>query len=500
MDNKEQKNQFIKEKIENHSLFPKSRRTELLAQLDSGEFPVEAFSESIRQWLRYYREQFGYPEAATAMTMLSLLSASIGQQVQVIGASPNGTTPLNIWTVIVACRGSGKSSLLRALSAPIIEADLRAQATFRGLRAKIDAELEFLRSSLPKYKNKNSPEDCDTYRSAKVHERIQALEELHGLSLIIGTPSSEALKRTVAESADHFTLVLSSEGAELFSIMFGKYNEQGKMDLDAWLALKTGDYLNDTRIKRESVTVHRGLISMMLTIQNSVAKELIQNKDALLRGLFMRMYFFDPKFLRTRSTDRTDRPAPVENVLIERMNHFLERRIRSMASRVENVLDGFDRWDSPQPPADSIPCTQSARDAFSRFNDDGIDLEKLFCLVDGNLSGECSRWGEDAIQIAGLLACLEGKDIIDEALAHKAIAIVRWCKKNFLKMLTKCSFDGISDKFERLEYIIEKSENGFVTTGDLKNRHGFTNEDINPNCKIASNPIRVQGSCPLLQP
>jgi hypothetical protein len=46
MNREGQKNQFIKEKIEDHSLFPKSRRNELLEMLDPGEFPVESFRKT----------------------------------------------------------------------------------------------------------------------------------------------------------------------------------------------------------------------------------------------------------------------------------------------------------------------------------------------------------------------------------------------------------------------------------------------------------------------
>ncbi|MDR2577179.1 MAG: hypothetical protein LBC42_04025, partial [Puniceicoccales bacterium] len=101
MNNKVQKNQFIKEKIEDHSLFPKSRRQELLEMLDPGEFPVESFPENMQEWMAYFKNEFGYPEPATAMVMMSVLSASIGLQLKVIGASKHGATPLNIWTVIV---------------------------------------------------------------------------------------------------------------------------------------------------------------------------------------------------------------------------------------------------------------------------------------------------------------------------------------------------------------------------------------------------------------
>jgi hypothetical protein len=53
---------------------------------------------------------------------------------------------------------------------------------------------------------------------------------------------------------------------------------------------------------------------------------------------------------------------------------------------------------------DRIGCDARARELFADFHDGGVELEQHLAAVEPALDGECGRWREDAIQIAGLLA------------------------------------------------------------------------------------------------
>jgi hypothetical protein len=475
MVNKEQKNQFIKEKIETHSLFPKSRRQELLELLDPGEFPVDSFPENIQEWMAYFKNEFGYPEPATGMIMLSLLSTAIGPLLQVIGASPHGPTPLNIWTVIVAQRGSGKSHLSKELARPVIEADRSFRRQFAEIRAKAEVKIEELKALLPRNRGKNS---ADSLSTAGIYEQIRSLESIRGLNLIIGTATPEALTRTVAESIDCFAGIFSAEGGETFDTADGKYNDSGYNCLGSLLSLKSGDFINELRIKRDSVTVYGGYVSMLLLVQDFVAKRLLQHEAALMRGLFSRTHFIDPKFVRNKIERKNPIAMPNENIVADAMSYYVNERIRIANGLSQNILDGLpiDRDAAFQPKF--IECDPAAADLLVEFYNEGVEVERALAAVDRRIPGECSRWREDAIQFSGLFAALFYSFGFNRDAAQKAINLVRWNKKNFLTQFLKHNLEGISDKFEHLEGIIEKSPNGQVTVRDLKLRNGFTAEDI----------------------
>jgi hypothetical protein len=248
--------------------------------------------------------------------------------------------------------------------------------------------------------------------------------------------------------------------------------------MGGFLSLKSGDRLNDTRIKRESVTVHRGYISMLLMIQDIVAKRLIQNEDAITRGLLSRMYFIDPKFVRNKIRFHEPFTKPLHNLLADTMGHYLDERIRITMDSAQNILDGFpvDYATLFQPTL--IDCDPEAVDLFLEFYNEGVDLESALASADKRIPGECSRWREDAVQISGKLCVLECKTRINGEIARRAMNTVRWNKKNYLMQFMKHNFNDMGEKFEKLEGIIEKSRQGQISTRDLKCNHGFVAEDI----------------------
>jgi hypothetical protein len=477
-----------------HSLVNKPKLesiAEIIKLLEGGEFPITSFPGEIQEWLLYYREVFKYPEAATAMTMLGLLSAAVGQQVKVRGACEHRTTPLNIWTVIVAARGSGKSSLLTELSRGITECEREICANFKRLTKKIEAEIDNLRARLPKYRNRASVEDNSLEAAIKIYERVKQLECLAPLKLLIGTASAESLKKTVADTPDHFTCVLSSEGDEIISVMLGKYSDSKSSDLSSWLSMKTGDYTNDTRLCRESVTVDRGLISMLLMIQKSVCKRMIQNAEFMDRGMFTRMYFIDPTFHRTKMIAVHAKP-PANDIFHKRIRHFLRKRVNNSVTDLYQLEHDEDISNRFLTAVEFIECSDEARQIFIDFYNEGYEIEHCIYALSKDFPGECSRWREDAIQIAGLLACFEDKTCIDADLAMRASNIVRWCKKNFLRMACKWYIEFFDEKFERILDLMERSSSNSISIRDLKFRNGFTQDGINAICALYVDEISIE--------
>jgi hypothetical protein len=139
---------------------------------------------------------------------------------------------------------------------------------------------------------------------------IRRLRTIRPPQLIVETATCESLKNTVANTLDHFTFGMSGEGAAVLKVMFGKYDRTKSSEIDTWLSLKTGNFTNDTRIGRESVTICNGRLAMLLMVQPVVAYELMGDREAILRGVLTRMYMFDPKFDRQKAIcHEVSRPA-----------------------------------------------------------------------------------------------------------------------------------------------------------------------------------------------
>jgi hypothetical protein len=400
----------IKASPEEHSL---SGNRGLLEKIAPGEFPRECLPADLQNLAVYYEENFGFPVPATAMAALTFLSAAVGPLVQVVGGSEYGGTALNIWTALIGGRSSGKSQLAKALGKEIFAANAEATRQFRQWKVAADTKLQVLRREMAQLRG-----GVAGGISAEETRRVaQNLEEIRGLKLLIGTSSGEALKKIVADTPDHFTFSLCTEGSEAIAIMFGRYDDQRQPTLDAWLALKSGDFLNDTRLCRESVTVERGLMAMLLMLQPGVAEKLIAQREALDRGFFSRMFLIDPGFERRLALRHKPEPAPRGNY-DEILRYYLQKRMESVIPD----LSGFQGPEEIQrrlgESLRTISCDGDARSAFADFYDEGVLLDRELSAAVPEPSGECGLWREDATQIAGLIACYEER-------ARKSILLAR---------------------------------------------------------------------------
>jgi hypothetical protein len=110
---------------------------------------------------------------------------------------------------------------------------------------------------------------------------------------VVEAATSGSVKNVVTKALDHFTFCLSGESAGVLKVMFGQQDRNGCSEMKVWLALKTGNDVNDTRRGWEAVTVHDG--SLLLMVQPIVVQELIDNREAFRRGLLTRMQILDPK-------------------------------------------------------------------------------------------------------------------------------------------------------------------------------------------------------------
>jgi hypothetical protein len=469
--------------MEKHSLAmdaEKAKTTDdnaIVKLLYPGDFPEDSFDGETRKIIDYQRDQFGIPAAATAMCLLGALSAAIGPFVVVSNASEHGDTYLNIWSIIVAAKSSGKSQLLKEITNKIVEANGMMEGSFRmDILPAIEMEIEKQEYIIQQSKHRE-PSEPDAWRTAiEAKKTIKRLKMIEPPRLIVETATCESLKNTVARAPDHFTFCMSGEGAGVLKVMFGKYDRTKHSEIDAWLSLKTGDYINDTRIGRESVTVCNGRIAMLLMVQPVVAYELMGDREAILRGLLTRMFVFDPHFDRQRAI-RHEVPRPTMRIFHGLLGYYLDKRKQFMEenSGMDDPKndDGRIAWFTER-----IECGNDAREIFADFHDEGLALEQSLIPIEPALGGECGRWREDAIQIAGLLAALEKGKHIDAALARKATNVVRWCKKSFLAMFLKPYFARIDEKCERMMDAIDGSPDKQAPLRLLRNSHGIGEQDI----------------------
>ncbi|MDR2341329.1 MAG: DUF3987 domain-containing protein [Puniceicoccales bacterium] len=473
--------------IGEHSLGKKN--CTFLQRINEGDFPLGSLPPDLVNLARHYRAFFNIPYAATAMTSLALFSAAVGPMAQVVNGCGRGPTPLNIWVTIVASQASGKSWLVKELDGELKKATREAWGRFKSNRREAEIKIKRLESDL-----KDREKIGTSSLAVDAKTRIENLQNIRPLNFMMGSCTAEALKKALAENPDHFVFQVCTEGKEVYSVMLGqKYSDRGCTNLDVWLAAKTGDFLSDTRIGRETVTVSGALNGMLLMIQKRVFEEIV-NQETLDRGLFTRMFAIDPGFKRTPIDEMEAPPAP-KNFFDEKLRHFLGLRLRltepdlSGATGEEAILEKILQN------IITVQCDGSARKAFFNLHNEGLELENELLPIGLKVEGITGRWHEDAIQIAGLLALLENRQTIGMEIAGRACALVRWCKKSFLRAIVYKSTRQ-EEKFEKFFTILESTPHGKISRRDLIRTHHIKTELIDAMLTLYPEKFRSEIICP----
>jgi hypothetical protein len=434
------------------------------ATLECGEPPLDAFPKAIRDWTEYYRMEFGAPEIAAGMAMVTALSGAAGQLFQVTGSGFPKPTTLNLWTCLVAESGSGKSSLIEDILAGFFcisaEIDRDWAISAKGLHMAEEALLKVLEFG--------SRED-----RKEAQQKLHSLHTLRHLVPFIQDITAESLLEEVGRAADGFAFLVTPEARNVFDNIFGRYSKSGTMPGSIYNSLYSGDTLCVNRISRERVSVMGGRMAMLLAVQPGKAKEILTNREGIDSGLIARMFFLDAGPWKRSNEGPAQRP--ICSTFMDCMEEFMAKRREIFAQSVEDVLDGKNEETFSSQP---IPCSPEAARDFIAFRREAEEIAGQIRRLAPELCSDCARWSEAATKVAGNLAVLLQCKTIDAELSARAIALTRWCKKNFLCQVIQKPIIRKNDRFDKLVYLLEKSAGGALSVSDLKHFYHFSAEEI----------------------
>ena len=117
-----------------------------------------------------------------------------------------------------------------------------------------------------------------------------------------------------------------------------------------------------------------------------------------------------------------------------------------------------------------------AREVFRHFHNESIQLRRGDYA---DVSGELSRWRENAIRMALnlWLANFIGGEITGEQ-ADRAVRITRWCARSYLAILNQGRNARRYARAQGLRAILVETPNRTITLRDLANRHGYDHGEV----------------------
>jgi hypothetical protein len=256
------------------------------------DFPIEALPQAGREMVEATADVNQVDPGLPASIYLACLSVALAKKACVNLASHS--EPLNIYTASVLDSGERKSSTMRTMTDPVYEyqaaeqegkeEEIRKAANAHKIR---ETRLDRLQKEAAK---------CDDFSERKRLE-LDAAEIAREIAensvpnvpvFILDDVTTESLGIHMSENGERMA-IMSTEGG-VFSNMTGRYDKK-TANFDLYLKAHAGDPLSITRVHRGANTMQSPALTMCLTVQPDVIKEIGQNKQFRGRGLTARFLY-----------------------------------------------------------------------------------------------------------------------------------------------------------------------------------------------------------------
>ena len=297
-----------------------------LGDLGTAErFPIEELPQPMRSMIEAVAETTATPVDLAASVALGVLAVLASRGVSIRPTGGIWTPPANIYVCCVITTGEGKTPVFRELTGPLYE--IQAELVAEGRPGLIEAKT---RRAIADQIAEKAAKDVlsgkghisDAVRFAQEADLIQIPPSQRILTM---EPTPEALVRICSDNGGTLG-VLNDEGAEVFQLA-SRYSANGAANLGVFLEGFDGGHHVSDRASRESLTIPRLVLSMVLAVQPSVLDELARDKANRDRGLLGRFLLCMPTSqVGSRPTRRPEVPSGVRSD----WNHLL----RTLSNRV----------------------------------------------------------------------------------------------------------------------------------------------------------------------
>lgn len=359
-------------------------------------FPIDTLPEWVQNVVTDVATSMQVAIDLPAMVALGCISTLAAGKVRVKLAGSKWVEDVNVFIVIGAPPGTGKSPVFKVMSRPVNqwEAHLIKQSSSQIAAAKTRQATREKRLKRLHEAASKEPDPTEALRIEGEAAAIQAeLDELvvpHKPRLFADDATPEVLVRLLERQGGRLA-ILSSEGG-VFDVIAGAYTDKdSKTNLDVYVKGHSGDSIRRDRVRNdESIEIARPLLTVCVTTQPGVIESLGANVDAVRRGLPVRFMFSMPP----SNIGRRDRDAIYDETADSDAIDEWQRQVFALAERLPAVET-------------TVETSEEARRLFNAW-DKAIELRLLPEADLADMAEWVSKLRATMLRTAGLLHLLEG--------------------------------------------------------------------------------------------
>jgi hypothetical protein len=397
-------------------------------------FPINSLPEPYSKYTREVAESVQVPMdlpgslvlAAVGMAAAKLFDVRIGE---------THAEPVNLWTLCLLDPGARKSTTFAQVFRPL--ADFEARATLESAPERKRAAERFAieEARLAELRRRAAKEADPIERGAIIDEAERLAENrtrlLHAPRLIGADISPEKVSSMLAQQGGRFAIA-DAEGGSFFDIVQGRYAKDGAPNMDVFLRAHSGeDDQRVDRMTRESEIVHRPALTMALTGQPAILRD-IKHRAALEgRGLLARFLYSMPV---SNVGQRIYRNRPADPDAVRAYHEALDKLLNLW----QPGRDGSEQPTHLQIEGEALAVWARFADATERAQAPGGELSGMTFFA-SKLAGAAAR-------LAGILHLMQHGPAAASFPISTASVENAWSLADYFKAHTAAAFGAMADR------------------------------------------------------
>ena len=359
------------------------------APRDKG-FPYDSFPPVVDAFVRGLANELQVPMALPGLLVLPALSVAAPRAT--VEVRPGWVEPhLGVFVCVALPSGERKSPTFSRIFSPVVEWEQQRALELAPAIAGSRAIVEMKRKALARAMRKHDQEQV-----AALAEEVRVAEGQLVVAprLMTGDSTAEALVELMASQRGRVASV--SPEATLFDIVLGRHGK--RPSLDVYLQGYSGEPIRVDRVLRDARGVDHPMLSIALTAQPSVLRELGQVPRLRGRGLLSRFFWSAPESLIGR---RQVAPARVAAPVQEAYCDLVQALLSARAEQEEQGREAL-----------ALRLSSGAHDVLRQFE---RELEPRMDPLGGDLSPIADWAGKLAggvARVAGLLHVARGAELL----------------------------------------------------------------------------------------
>ncbi len=278
---------------------------------DLPAFPSDVFPPWLADYVAAVAETTQTPIDMAGTLALSVLATACAKKYR-LELTPDWREPLCLYTLTIMETGERKSPVFSKMAKPIREHERDRAKQEAPLVKKRNSERAVLIDRIKAEQKRAVRAEADKEREAHLAEAHRLEIELGKLPMLAETRllvddcTPEKLSDILAEQGGRIAL-LTSEGGP-FDMMAGRYSKPGMGNFEVYLKGYSGEDVRVDRVSRPPVFVSKATITIGITAQPSLLRDLASGPGFDDRGLTARFLYSAP---RSRMGSRSTRPEPI---------------------------------------------------------------------------------------------------------------------------------------------------------------------------------------------